>query len=29
MAHMTPEDEAALNGVMEMLEAQPVESSTS
>ena len=26
---MTPEDEAALNGVMEMLEAQPVESTTS
>ena len=29
MAHMTPGEEAALNEVMQMLEAEPVESTTS
>ena len=29
MAHVTPEEEAALNEVMQMLEAEPVESTVS
>ena len=29
MAHATPEEEAALNEVMQILEAQPLETTTS
>ena len=29
MAHVTPEEEAALNEVMQMLESQPVDTTTS
>ena len=29
MAHVTPEEEAAFNGLMEMLEAEPTESTSS